>query len=172
MKNLTRLIAWPALLSASAAVALLTVPFGSTASAGERVSMISEQYYISDHADAIELEDGHTIILARLYGTQVSADTSSPMHQAKVDCTGFVDIRPDGWDASGYCMHTDRDGDRWVGKWRNGSAMKEGVYEVYHGTSGKYVGATGGGTNTGCTDLTGGPRGNTVCNITGEIVLK
>ena len=169
MTNLTRCNAWPVLMGA---VALMTVSLVGAAGAGERVSMVSEQYYIADHADAITMEDGHTIILARWYGTQVSADPTSAMHQAKVDCTGLVDLRPDGWDANGYCMHTDRDGDQWVGKWSNGSSMKEGVYKVYHGTSGKYVGATGGGTNTGCTDLNGGPRGNTVCNITGEIVLK
>jgi len=142
------------------------------ATAGDTVSMESAQYYIQDHAGMIEMEDGHSIIFARWYGTQVNEDASSVMHHAKLDCAGMIDARPDGsWDANGYCMHTDRDGDQWVGKWRNGSAMEAAVYEIYNGVTGKYVGASGGGTAK-CTDLVTGSRGNTVCDITGEIALK
>jgi hypothetical protein len=86
---------------------------------------------------------------------------------------GTVDAKPDGsWDASGYCMHTDRDGHQWVGKWRNGSAMNgQYVFEAHSGVSGKDLGATGGGVGT-CTELNTGARGTSVCVNKGDLVLK
>jgi hypothetical protein len=85
----------------------------------------------------------------------------------------MVDAKPDGsWAASGYCMHTDRDGHQWVGKWRNGSAMNgKYVFDAYQGVSGKYVGAGGGGVGT-CTELSTGTRGTSVCVNEGELVIK
>ncbi len=157
------------------AAAALTFAYAALlqpANAGETVSMKSGQYYIQDHAGSFEMGEGHTIIFARWYGTQVNQDAGSAMHHARLDCTGMIDARPDGWDANGYCMHTDRDGDQWVGKWRNGSSMDSGAYEVFRGVSGKYVGASGGGTVTSCTDLVAGPRANMVCDVDGEIVLQ
>lgn len=145
----------------------------SAAGAAERISVSGPIHFIADHAAVVSLEKGHSIILARLNGIATHQDPSAPWHHTKVDCTGLVDARADGsWEASGYCMHTDRDGHQWVGKWRNGSAMNgQFVFEVSSGVSGKYSGATGGGTGT-CTELSPGLRGASVCVNKGELVIR
>lgn len=144
----------------------------TTAGAGGGLSVSGPIHFVADHAGVVQMEKGHSVILARWNGIATHEDPSAPWHHTKVDCVGMVDARPDGgWDASGYCMHTDRDGDQWVGKWRNGSAMNgEYVFEAYHG-SGKYVGATGGGIGT-CSELSPGPKGTSVCVNKGDLALK
>lgn len=141
--------------------------------AAERISVSGPIYLIADPAGVVEMEKGHSVILARWNGVATHEDKSSPWNQTRVDCVGMIDARSNGtWDASGYCMHTDRDGHQWVGKWRNGSTQNgQGAFEAFQGVSGKYVGATGGGVVT-CTDLSAGPRGASVCVNKGELVIK
>jgi hypothetical protein len=141
--------------------------------AAERISVSGPIYFIADPAGAVEMEKGHSVLLARWNGVAAHEDKSSPWNQTRVDCVGMIDARSNGtWDASGYCMHTDRDGHQWVGKWRNGSSQNgQGAFEAFQGVSGKYIGATGGGVVT-CTELSAGPRGSSVCVNKGELVIK
>jgi hypothetical protein len=58
-----------------------------------------------------------------------------------LDCLITTEITPDkSFKSSGYCSHTDRDGDKWIDRSWNDSTMKKGRYEV-KGVSGKYKGA-------------------------------
>ena len=66
------------------------------------------QNYIVCEASTLVLEEGHslTLIKARGFGTV----TNPPSH---VECYGTVESMPDkSFKASGYCVHTDRDGDK------------------------------------------------------------
>jgi hypothetical protein len=141
--------------------------------AGERISVTGPIHFVADHAAAVEMEKGHTVVLARWNGIASHQDPAAPWNHTKVDCVGMIDALPDGgWSANGYCMHTDRDGHQWVGKWRNGSAMNGRYgFEAFKGVSGKYLGATGGGVGT-CTELSQGSRGTSVCVNEGELVTQ
>lgn len=141
--------------------------------AAERISVSGPIYFVADPAGAVELEKGHSVILARWNGVATHEDKASPWHQTRVDCVGVIDARANGTrDASGYCMHTDRDGHQWVGKWRHGSAQNgQGLFEAFQGVSGKYVGASGGGVVT-CSELSAGPRGVNVCVNKGDLVIE
>ncbi len=141
--------------------------------AADQISVSGPIHFVADHAGVVEMEQGHSVVLGRWNGIASHADPSSPWHHTKVDCVGMVDVQADGtWAASGYCMHTDRDGDQWVGQWRNGSALNgRYVFDAHLGVSGKYVGATGGGTGS-CTELSAGMRGTSVCVNEGALKIK
>ena len=141
--------------------------------AEQRISVSGPIHFVADPAGMVPMDKGHSIVLARWNGIATHQDPSAPWNHTRVDCVGMIDAKPDGvWEASGYCMHTDPDGDQWVGKWRNGSAMNgQYVFEAYKGVSGKYIGATGGGVGT-CKDLGEAPRGTTVCVNKGDLVIK
>ena len=144
---------------------------GSPANAGKSVSWEGVQYYAGGQIQTIPMEDGHSVILAKWEGVHASKDLTSPVHLIRLECAGAIDARRDGsFDANGYCMHTDRDGDKWVGKWWNNNKMPAARFDVFHGT-GKYAGATGGGTAK-CTPLKPGTVDMMVCEQTGSIELK
>jgi hypothetical protein len=143
----------------------------STANAGKSISWEGVQYYAGGQIQAIPMEDGHSVILAKWEGVHASKDPTSPVHLIRLECAGAIDARRDGsFEANGYCMHTDRDGDKWVGRWWNNNKMPVGKFEVFHG-AGKYAGATGGGTAK-CTPLKPGAMDTMVCEQTGMIELK
>ncbi len=78
---------------------------------------------------------GHslTLIKAKGFGTV----TNPP---SQVDCYGTVESLPDKtFKASGYCVHTDRDGDRVADRWWADSSMPKGKWEDV-GISGKWKG--------------------------------
>ena len=144
---------------------------GPTANAGKSISWEGVQYYAGGQIQAIPMEDGHSVILAKWEGVHASKDPASPVHLIRLECAGAIDARRDGsFEANGYCMHTDRDGDKWVGKWWNNNKMPAARFDVFHGT-GKYAGATGGGTAK-CTPLKPGTIDMMVCEQTGSIEVK
>jgi hypothetical protein len=56
-----------------------------------------------------------------------------------LDCLITTEIMPDkSFKSSGYCSHTDRDGDKWIDRHWNDSTMQKGRYEI-KGVSGKYI---------------------------------
>ena len=153
------------------AIGLALSAQGSIANAGKSVSWEGVQYYAGGQIQAIPMEEGHAVVLAKWEGIHVSKDPASPVHLIRLECAGVIDSRRDGsFDANGYCMHIDRDGDKWVGKWWNSNKMPVGKFEVFHG-AGKYAGATGGGTAK-CTPLKPGAIDTMMCEQTGMIELK
>ena len=64
------------------------------------------------------------------------------------DCVGKYEYQPDGsWKGSGSCTRNFKSGDHITDTWEEGSHLKVNVYKTTGGT-GKYQGATGGGTYT------------------------
>jgi len=83
----------------------------------------------------LALEEGHSLTLVKSKG--LSTGMTPP---GQVDCHGSVETMPDkSFKASGYCVHTDRDGDKIVDRWWADSSMPKGKWEDV-GISGKWKG--------------------------------
>jgi len=105
------------------------------------------QNYLVCEVSTLTLEDGHslTLIKSKGFGTVMNPPT-------QVDCYGTFESMPDKtFKASGYCVHTDRDGDKIADRWWADSSMPKGKWEDV-GISGKFKGIHKGG-NYVYTDL-------------------
>ena len=68
------------------------------------------------------------------------------MPKVTEDCVGKYEYMPDeSWKGSGTCTRTHKGGDKSYDTYEEGSQLKEWTYKVTGGT-GKYEGASGGGT--------------------------
>lgn len=138
--------------------------------AAERVSFEGVQYYTINPAVHV-FKSGSAVIHWKGQAIMAMKDPNSIFQNLRLECAGVIDSRKEGvWKADGYCDHIDRDGDIWVGHWWGDNTMPAGKFEVIHGT-GKYEGATGGGTAK-YTELKPGPNGSAVVHNTGFIDLK
>jgi hypothetical protein len=91
--------------------------------------------YIVCEASTLVLEEGHSLTLIK--GKGFGTITNPPSH---VECYGTVESMPDkSFKASGYCVHTDRDGDKIADRWWADSSMPKGKWEDV-GISGKWKG--------------------------------
>jgi hypothetical protein len=93
------------------------------------------QNYLVCEASTLALEEGHALTLfkAKGFGTITNPPT-------QVDCYGSIESMPDKtFKASGYCVHTDRDGDKVADRWWADSSMPKGKWEDV-GISGKWKG--------------------------------
>jgi len=85
----------------------------------------------------LALDDNHSLMTIRGKGLVVTTP-SSPDHMSHIECLGTVEAMPDkAFKASGYCVVTDREGDKWVDRWWADSTMPKGRWEDT-GISGKY----------------------------------
>jgi hypothetical protein len=151
-------------------VGLVVFSLSPAANAGQRFSFDGVQY-AQGHVQAVAMEEGHAVVLVKWDGIHAAKDPESPFHLLRTECPGMIDSRRDGsFDSSGYCMHTLRDGSKWVGRWWNNDKMPEGRFEVFYG-EGRWSGATGGGTAK-CTPLKPGSPETLVCEIKGMIEAK
>jgi hypothetical protein len=74
----------------------------------------------------LPLDEGHSLVMWKGKGVQVTM-ANSPDHMSRIDCAGTVENMADkSFKAAGYCLHTDRDGDKWIDRWWNDSSMKKG----------------------------------------------
>jgi len=128
--------------------------------------------YASGHFQAVQLEPNHTYLLVKEWrAIHVSKDPSNITNGIRGECTGFIDAKADGtFNSDGYCNHWDRDGHHWVGHWWHDSKMEVARFEVVSG-SGKYAGATGGGTSN-CKWLQPPPDPQAACEIKATIKLQ
>jgi hypothetical protein len=120
--------------------ALLLLGHGSAIAATtvEKAGVIA---CVNDKWDEKELEKGHKLVDAVLVPTN---DPEAP--KGTQDCVGKYEYMPDGsWKGSGTCTNTYKGGDKLYESWEEGSHLKEYTYKETGGT-GKYEGATGGGT--------------------------
>src|SRR5688572_28928209 len=96
---------------------------------------VKGQNYTVCEASTLALEEGHSLTLFKAKG--LSTVMNPPTH---IDCYGTFESLPDkSFKASGYCVHTDRDGDKIADRWWADSSMPKGKWEDV-GISGKWKG--------------------------------
>jgi len=123
--------------------ALLMLGSGA-ANAGETINEAGALACVNDKWDEKELEKGHKLVdfAGRCVG--IPNDPAAPKYTE--DCVGKYEYMPDeSWKGSGTCTYIFRSGDKMYDTWEEGSHLKEYPYKFAGGT-GKYEGASGGGT--------------------------
>jgi hypothetical protein len=136
-----------------------------TATAGQTINDVGALGLMTDKWDEKEVEKGHKLVDYAGRYVAIPDDPSELMSTG--DCTGKYEYMPDdSWKGTGTCTVTFKGGDTLQESWEEGSHLKEYTYK-YTGGTGKYEGATGGGTYTSenLTDTLAGGR------YKGEIVL-
>lgn len=119
--------------------------FGSGAAiAGKSVTEAGALVCVTDKWDEKEPEKGHKLVDYASRCILIPDDPAVP--KATEECTGNFEYMPDGsWKGSGTCTDTYKNGDKKSITWEEGSHLKEYTSKITGGT-GKYQGASGGGT--------------------------
>jgi hypothetical protein len=131
------------LLATSAALLILG---SGAANAGQTINDVGAIACVNDKWDVKEPEKGHKLVDYAGRCVTVPDDPAAP--KQTMECTGNYEYMPDGsWKGSGTCNHTVKGGDKLTETWEEGSHLKEYTYKWTGGT-GKYEGASGGGTYT------------------------
>ena len=116
----------------------------SVANAGQTINDTGAIVCINDKWDEKEVEKGHKLVDYAGRCVNVPDEFTSPKYTE--ECVGKYEYMPDqSWKASGTCTDTYKAGDTVTESWEEGSHLKEYPYKVTGGT-GKYQGASGGGT--------------------------
>ena len=102
--------------------------------------------YVDDKWDEKEPEKGHRLIDYAGRCVNIPDDAAAP--KAIGELVGKYEYMPDGsWKGSGTCTYTYEGRGKLNESWEEGSHLKEYTYKHTGGT-GKYEGASGGGTYT------------------------
>jgi hypothetical protein len=119
--------------------------FGSgAANAGQTIADAGAIACINDKWDETEVDKGHKLVDYAGRCVNVPNDPAEPKHTE--DCVGKYEFMPDeSWKGSGSCTYHFKDGDTITDTFEEGSDLKEYLYKITGGT-GKYQGASGGGT--------------------------
>jgi hypothetical protein len=132
-------------LCAVVPVALLILGSG-VAKAGQTINEAGALACVNDKWDVKEPEKGHKLVEYAGRCISVPDDQTEPKYT--MECVGNYEYMPDGsWKGAGTCTDTFKSGDKKIESWEEGSHLKEYPYK-YTGGTGKYEGATGGGTYT------------------------
>jgi hypothetical protein len=124
--------------------AALLIFGGGTAKAAQTIPDVGAMACVNDKWDEKEPEKGHKLVDFAGRCINVPTDPAAPKNAG--DCVGNYEYMPDGsWKGSGTCTYTFKDGDKVSDSWQEGSHLKEYTYQFTGGT-GKYQGASGGGT--------------------------
>jgi hypothetical protein len=137
--------------------ALLFVAQGS-ANASQSFQESGVLVCVTDKWDETEPEKGHKLVDAAMRCGVVPDNPA--LEKYAQDCTGKYEYMPDGsWKSAGSCTNSFKSGDKSYETWEEGSHLKEYTYKKTGGT-GKYAGASGGGTYMyeGVTDTVFGGR--------------
>ena len=114
------------------------------ANAGQTIDDVGAMACVNDKWDEKEPEKGHKLVDFAGRCINVPNDPAAPKNAG--DCVGNDEYMPDGsWKGSGTCTYTFKGGDKVNDSWEEGSQLKEYIYKFTGGT-GKYEGASGGGT--------------------------
>lgn len=125
------------------AAALLLLGSG-IAIAGKTIEEAGALTCVSDKWKESEPEKGHKLVEYAGRCVPIPNDPAAP--KSTEDCVGTYEYLPDeSWKSSGTCTESFIDGNKKFVKWEEGSHLKEYRYTVTGGT-GKYEGASGGGT--------------------------
>jgi hypothetical protein len=129
---------------------LLAVPttllvLGSgVANAGQTINEAATMACVNDKWDEKEPEKGHKLVDFAGRCINVPNDPAAP--KSAGNCVGNYEYMPDeSWKGSGTCTYTFKGGDTLSDSWEEGSHLKEYTHKYTDGT-GKYQGASGGGT--------------------------
>ena len=114
------------------------------ANAGETINEAGAIVCVTDKWDEKEIDKGHKLVDAVQRCVIIPNDPTAPKFAE--DCMGKYEYMPDGsWKGSGTCTDTYKGGDTKFEAWEEGSSLKDYTYKITGGT-GKYQGASGGGT--------------------------
>ena len=115
-----------------------------TANAGQTTNEAGAIAFVVDKWDEKEPEKGHKLVDMASRTVAIPDDPAAPKYTE--DCLGKYEYMPDeSWKGSGTCTYTFKSGDKMYDSWEEGSDLKEYPYKITGGT-GKYEGASGGGT--------------------------
>ncbi len=129
-----------------AAPAVFLILGGGAANAGQTINEEGPTVCATDKWNESEPEKGHKLVDFAGRCVCVSNDPALPSRPH--DCVGKYEYMPDGsWKGSGTCTSNYKNGDKLNQTWEEGSHLKEYTYKWTGGT-GKYEGASGGGTYT------------------------
>ena len=132
------------LLIAALPVSLLILGPGA-AKAAETINDTGAIACINDKWDEKEVERGHKLVDYAGRCVNIPTDPAAPKYTE--DCTGKYEYMPDeSWKGSGTCTYNFKgSSDTITDSFEEGSQLKEYPYKITGGT-GKYQGASGGGT--------------------------
>jgi hypothetical protein len=123
--------------------ALLILSIGA-ANAGTIVDEAGAIVCVTDKWDEKKTDKGRKLVDAVQRCVIIPNDPAAPKFAE--DCVGKYEYMPDNsWKGSGTCTDTYKGGDKKFDTWEEGSHLKEYTYKITGGT-GKYEGASGGGT--------------------------
>ena len=132
------------LLFAAMPAALLVL--GNAGANAQTINEAGALACVNDKWDVKEPEKGHKLVDYAGRCVSVPDDPGEPKYT--MECLGKYEYMPDGsWKGAGTCTDTFKSGDKKIESWEEGSHLKEYPYK-YTGGTGKYEGATGGGTYT------------------------
>lgn len=124
--------------------ATLLVLGTGAANAGKIVEEAGAMACVTDKWDEKELEKGHKLVDYKSRCVLVPDDPAAP--KVTEECAGKYEFMPDkSWKSSGTCTDTVKGGDTKSFTWEEGSHLKDYPYK-YTGGTGRYQGASGGGT--------------------------
>jgi hypothetical protein len=127
--------------------AALCILGSGIAQAGQTINEAGTLTCVTDKWDEKEPEKGHKLV--DYAGRCVDIPDDPDAAKITEDCVGKYEYMPDeSWKASGTCTRTPKGGgDTTSVTWEEGSSLKDNPYKITGGT-GKYEGASGGGTYT------------------------
>ena len=140
------------------APAVLVMLNGGAADAGQTINDVGALAGVVDKWDEKEVEKGHKLV--DYAGRCVAIPDDGAAEKVTCDCVGKYEYLPDGsWKGSGTCADNHKGGDKVYFTFEEGSHLKEYTYK-YTGGTGKFQGASGGGTYTwdNLTDTLSGGR--------------
>ena len=124
--------------------AALLILGSGVANAGQTINDVGAIACVNDKWDEKEPEKGHKLVDFAGRCINIPDDPAAPKYAG--DCVGKYEYMPDkSWKGSGTCTYTFKGGDKMNDSWEEGSHLKEYTYK-YTGGTGKYEGASGGGT--------------------------
>ena len=123
--------------------AALLILGNGAANAGQTIDRVGAIACVNDKWTELEPEKGHK--LADLVQRCVLIQNDAAAEKVTQDCVGKYEYMPDGsWKGNGTCTDNYKGGKVYE-SWEEGSHLKEYKWK-YTGGTGKYEGASGGGT--------------------------
>jgi hypothetical protein len=124
--------------------AALLILANGAANAGTTMDEAGALACVTDKWDEKEPDKGHKLVEYAGRCVGIPDDPAAPKYTE--DCVGNYEYMPDGsWKGTGTCTRTHEGGDKSYDTFEEGSQLKEYPYKITGGT-GKYEGASGGGT--------------------------